>query len=252
MILEALGLSLLAGLATGIGGLIGVIKKPGKKLFGFLMGFTAGLMLTISFMELLAESWEIAGYQIAIFGFLLGALFMMGVDALLPHIRFSVKEKGFLCRGKSKACDRLFKVGILTMIGITIHNLPEGVLIGAGYSHLPKFGLVIALAIAIHNIPEGIATAVPLYKSGVSKLKSLGLATFSGLVEPIGALVALLFLKSFTSFVPFSLAFAGGVMIFITLDELIPVARKEHEHMTALGILTGIVFMMLISGFFGL
>ncbi len=142
--------------------------------------------------------------------------------------------------------------GVLLALGITVHNLPEGIAVGAGYMHTPRFGVFIAMAILLHNIPEGIATALPLCTSGVSKWDSFKVALFSGLVEPIGALAAALFLISFQSFVPGALAFAGGVMMFITLDELIPVARQYgHQHYTAVGIILGSIFVFLLSGLFG-
>jgi ZIP family zinc transporter len=118
--------------------------------------------------------------------------------------------------------------------------------------HAPKFGLFIALAIMLHNIPEGIATALPLWKSGVGKWDSFRVALFSGMVEPIGALAAVVFLKSFQNLLPGALAFAGGVMMFITLDELIPAAREHgHQHYTAIGIILGSLFVFVLSGLLG-
>ena len=191
-ILNIFLLSLLAGLATGVGGLIAVIRKPGKRSFGFLMGFASGVMVTLSFTELVPEALESSGYLITIIGFGLGALFMFLIDFLIPHIRFAKEEKNVFDA-------KLLKTGMLVAIGIAIHNIPEGIAIGAGYVHKPKFGLFIALAIALHNIPEGIATALPLCKGGYCRWKSFKIALYSGLVEPIGALVAALFLISFTS-----------------------------------------------------
>jgi ZIP family zinc transporter len=118
--------------------------------------------------------------------------------------------------------------------------------------YTPRFGLFIAMAILLHNIPEGIATALPLCKSGVYKWNAFRVALFSGLAEPVGALIAVLFLRAFQSLVPAALAFAGGVMMFITLDELIPTAREHgHQHFTALGIICGSIFVFLLSGIFG-
>ena len=146
----------------------------------------------------------------------------------------------------------LLTTGLLIAIGITIHNLPEGIAVGAGFMHMPKFGLFIALAIMLHNIPEGIAVAMPLCKSGVCRWDSFRAALFSGLVEPVGALFAVLFLSSFQVFVPAALAFAGGVMMFITLDELVPAAREHgHQHFTAIGIILGAIFVFVLSGVFG-
>jgi len=155
--------------------------------------------------------------------------------------------------GQNQITDRkLFKTGMLLAIGITIHNIPEGIAVGAGYLHQPQFGVFIAMAILLHNIPEGIATALPLNKCGVCRWDAFRTAFLSGLAEPVGALVAALFLTSFTGFLPAALAFAGGVMLFITLDELLPAAREHgHQHWTAMGIIAGSIFVLVLSGIFG-
>ena len=273
-ILDAFLLSLLAGLGTGLGGLIAVIRKPGKRSFGCLMGITAGVMITLSFLELVNEAWKLQGYLTATIGFAAGAVFMLVIDVLIPHMRFGEVEapqpeipveqnlehptcfgrhrhRGF--RQSSKVTDeRLYQTGVLLALGITIHNIPEGIAVGAGYMHMPEFGIFIAMAILLHNIPEGIATALPLSESGIRRWDSFKVALLSGLAEPIGALAAALFLKSFSFLIPGALAFAGGVMMFITLDELIPAAREHgHQHYTAVGIIIGTVFVFLLSGLFG-
>jgi ZIP family zinc transporter len=273
-ILNAFLLSLLAGLGTGLGGLIAVIRKPGKRLFGFLMGITAGVMITLSFLELVNEAWRLQGFLTATIGFAAGASFMLVIDIVIPHIRFGERETTLFeqpakqdvnreahfrrhrhgqYRPSARVIDpQLLKTGTLLAIGITIHNIPEGIAVGAGYLHLPEFGLFIAVAILLHNIPEGIATALPLCKGGVCRWDSFRVALFSGLTEPIGALLAALFLKSFDFFIPGALAFAGGVMVFITLDELVPTAREHgHQHYIAVGIILGAIFVFLLSGLFG-
>lgn len=268
-------LSLAAGLGTGIGGLIAVIRLPGKRMFGLLMGITAGVMISLSFLELVNEAWELAGFWTATIGFGGGAFFMFLLDFLAPHIRFGEKEiriredhstqdtsryfsspkrKRFgNFRQRNHITDhKLLRTGILLAIGITIHNIPEGIAVGAGYMHGPEFGFFIAAAILLHNIPEGIATALPLCKSGVCRWDSFRTAFLSGLAEPVGALTAGFFLYSFDKYVPLALAFAGGVMMFITLDELIPAAREHgHQHATAIGIILGSIFVFLLSGIFG-
>lgn len=272
-IITAFLLSLIAGLGTSIGGLIAVIRRPGPRQYGFLMGVTAGVMISLSFLELVNEAWEMQGFVTATIGFATGALFMFGLDVTIPHIRFGEEEvtygtdsgtnSGLLPRHHGRhrfgrfrnhtvLDQKLLKSGILIAIGITIHNIPEGIAVGAGYMHEPAFGIFIALAILLHNIPEGIATALPLCKSGVCRWDSFRVAFLSGLAEPFGALMAALFLTSFQGFIPGALAFAGGVMVFITLDELIPAAREYgHHHSTAIGIITGAIFVFLLSGFFG-
>jgi ZIP family zinc transporter len=243
--LTILLLSLAAGLGTGLGGLIAILRKPGQRSFGFLMGFAAGVMLTLSFLELVAEAWRLSGYLVATIGFGAGAFLMLLIDVITPHIRFGEAEA-------DTADGRLLRTGMLMAIGISIHNIPEGTAVGAGYMHLPQFGVFIAVAIALHNVPEGIATALPLCKGGMCKRDSFRIAFLSGLVEPIGALAAALLLRSFHGLVPAALAFAGGVMVFLTLDELLPTAREHgHQHFTAIGIILGAMFVFLLSGALG-
>jgi len=244
-VLNILLLSLIAGLATGIGGLVVVFRRPGKKTLGLMMGLAAGVMITLSFTQLLPEAIHTGGFYTALIGFILGSAFMFLIDEFFPHQHFAVKEKGIIN-------PKLFRTGMLIMIGILIHNIPEGIAVGAGYLHMPKFGILIAIAIALHNIPEGIATVVPLCAAGCSRLKAFKLALLSGLAEPVGAVVAALFLKNFIGLIPGALAFAAGVMIFITLDELVPIAHEHgHAHMISLGTLIGIVLMLSVSHFFG-
>ncbi len=197
-------------------------------------------MLAISVFELIPHAIDIGGMKISIIAFLAGTIFISIVDLLLPHIRFNVKEKGMGLK--------IFKVGMLVAIGISIHNVPEGFVIGVGYQYTPDLGLLIAAAIALHNIPEGLITVLPLYAGGFSKTKSVLIALLSGLVEPIGAILAYFFLSGFPSLIPTSLAFASGVMIFITIDELIPVAiqYEKKQHIVALGIVIGIAALLLL------
>ncbi len=239
-------LSVIAGLATGLGGIIAAIKTPGKKIFGLLMGFASGVMVTLSFIGLIGETIMHKGILIAVIGFTIGAVLMFLLDMILPHIHFAhKKEKGLINIG-------MYKIGLLIAIGIFIHNVPEGIAIGAGYLHLPQFGLMIAIAIGLHNIPEGIATVLPIFYSGITKKKAVKIAFLTGLAEPIGAVAAALFLARFTSLVPVALAMAGGVMVYITLDELIPCAYSHGDkHFASVGIIVGAVFMMLLSGLLG-
>jgi zinc transporter, ZIP family len=278
MIWNILALSTIASLGTGLGGMIAVIRQPGRRMFGLLMGVTAGVMITLSFVDLVNHALELAGVWTTTIGFALGAFFMLLIDILIPHIRFGEKEfDGFKKQDIKKGIEQdeqghfkqhrnkwgwkskthitdasLLKTGLLVGLGIAIHNTPEGIAVGAGYAHAPAFGIFIATAITLHNIPEGIATALPLYKSGMSRRRAAVFALLSGLTEPIGALLAGLVLTSFDALVPAALAFAGGVMVFITLDELIPMAREYgHQHYTAIGIILGAVFVFILSGVLG-
>jgi ZIP family zinc transporter len=271
----AIVISFIASLGTGLGGLLVIIHKPGNRSYSFLMGLTSGVMISLSFLELVNKAWEYKGLWTAMIGFGAGAFFMYVIDILVPHIRFGEVEnpgegmqkdlegtppsRGFRHRFGHihmpvRNIDfKLFRTGLLLAIGITIHNLPEGFAVGSGYMDSPKFGILIAAAIMLHNIPEGMATALPMYESGVSRWSSFRIALISGFAEPIGAVLAAGLLNVFRGLVPFSLAFAGGVMMFITLDELVPAARQGgHQHHTALGIILGSLAVFLLAGLIGI
>ncbi|MFQ6075229.1 MAG: ZIP family metal transporter [Candidatus Bathyarchaeia archaeon] len=182
-ILQPFLLSLIAGSATGIGGLVVLVfGRVSDRIMGFLIGFAGGVMLIVSFLDLFIEALAILSYLEVTLAFAVGALFMMAIDLALPHMELGRWERGVVD-------SRLFKTGLVIAIGITLHNLPEGLVVSAGYAHIPKLGLLIAITICLHNIPEGIATATPLTLAGVGKLRASALAFLSGLTEPIGALI---------------------------------------------------------------
>jgi ZIP family zinc transporter len=170
---------------------------------------------------------------------------MMAIDLSLPHIEFGVWEEGVKDR-------HLFNSGLVIAVGMSIHNLPEGMVVSAGYSHVPELGILVAIMICLHNIPEGIATVSPLLKAGVDGWRAVGLATLSGLVEPMGALIGILIITSIgVDIVGWGLGFAAGVMTYVTIDELIPVAHEycseNHKHMVSSGLLIGMVFAMILG-----
>lgn len=135
-------------------------------------------------------------------------------------------------------------------VGIALHNFPEGLAVGSSYAYLPELGLTVAIAMAIHNIPEGLAITIPACLSGCSKYSAFRLALFSGLAEKVGALVSVLLMDVFSGFLPFGLAFAAGIMVFITLDEIIPAASQNgHEHWTSLAIIAGSMIIFILLGF---
>ncbi len=241
---ESFLLSLIAGSATGIGGLIVLqTKNLSKRYIGFSMGFASGIMLTISFLNLFAEALRMLTYLNAVFAFSVGALLMIFLDLALPHMELGRKEKGIV---ESK----LFKTGLLVAIGISLHNIPEGLVVSAGYAHLPRLGVLIAIAIFAHNIPEGIATAVPLLMARTKGSRIAGLTFLSGLAETLGALIGssmISFLGATDQVVGDGLAFAAGVMTYITVDELIPIAHEHgHKHAVSVGLLLGVIFPLFL------
>ena len=241
-------LSLIAGSMTGVGGLIILaFGRISDRIMGFLMGFAGGVMLIVSFLDLCTEALAIISYQEVVLAFTMGALFIMTIDLILPHIELGRWEEGVVD-------SRLFKTGLIITIGMSLHNFPEGLVISTGYAHMPKLGLLIAIMICLHNIPEGIATVTPLTLAGVGKHKAVALAFLSGLTEPIGALIGATILSALGGsehFIGMGLAFAAGVMIYITVDELIPAAHEygtqKYKHMISTGLLSGMIFAQLIA-----
>jgi ZIP family zinc transporter len=237
--------SFLAGAATAVGGALVLLRKPGVRMYNFLMGFAGGVMLSLAFTQLLGESIQLGGLELAIAGFSVGAFAIFVLDTALPHMHFATKEKGIIDL-------KMLKLGTLIAIGIALHNLPEGMAVAAGYASTPALGVLIAIGIALHNIPEGIATALPLREAGLSKKKTFVITMLSGLAEPLGALLIYFFLSGFPQFIPMTLAFAAGVMVFITLDEILVATKEKHQHSTPFGILIGIIFVMILSKMFGI
>jgi ZIP family zinc transporter len=238
-VLSIVLLSVLAGLGTGLGGLVVLVRKPGEKLFVFLIGLAAGLMIMLSFMELLFDSLRMSGLYPAALGFMAGSLLLFTLDFLLPH-KHIVSEKGVIEA-------KMLRTGTLIAIGISLHNLPEGIAVASGYSYAPEIGLIITIAIALHNIPEGIAIALPIRMSGATRWDAFRVALLSGLTEPIGAIIAAVFLTALPELTPFALSFAAGVMVFITMDELIPIAHEHgHEHFTSFGLIVGFILTLVL------
>jgi len=160
-------LSLLASLATGLGGIIVVVlKNVSNRIVSASMGFASGVMLLVAFNNLFLQASELLPQIQLMVIFSAGAIMMILLDLVLPHIELtSRKDTG--------ASSKIAKTGILIAIGIAIHNFPEGVVVAAGYFHEPRLGLIIAIAILFHNIPEGIATAIPLSLAKMKKSKFL-------------------------------------------------------------------------------
>ncbi len=258
-VIYALLLTLGAGLATVIGGLIPFFAgRTSRWLLPFSLGLSAGVMIYISFMEMLAESQhtlveiygEGLGATYAILAFFGGIAIVALIDALVPseenphHIR-GVED---LTHEPEAEPDKrgLKRVGFMTALAIGIHNLPEGVATFITSMEEPSLGVVIASAVAIHNIPEGIAVAIPIYYATRNRGKALLYTLFSGLAEPIGGLLAFLILAPFITPVLMAvvLAMVAGFMVFISIDELLPSARVYGEaHTSIVGFVVGMAIM---------
>jgi len=236
--LELLFLASLSGVTTLIGCLIAFYIKNKKTIVPIGIGFSAGIMIAISFLELIVESSQMISELLVMLAFSFGFLVLMFFDILLPHMHF-IKEKGEM--------KTFVRVGYLVSIGIILHDFPEGFAMASSYFLNRSLGILVALAIAIHNIPEEFALALPL---AITKKKRLllKLAIASALAEPMGAIVGIFAISIFPSLIPFFMAFAAGAMVFISVDEFVPLAGKFKEgHYFAVGLLLGILVYVLLS-----
>lgn len=246
-------LSTLAGLSTLIGGAFGLIsKRPGPRFMALTLGFSAGVMIYISFVTLLQSGIESLGPGPAHLAFFLGMGAMFLVDALIPHDYFDTHDHGHGSADEHKSA--LMKTGLFVALGIGIHNFPEGMASFVGALQDPSLGISIAIAIAIHNIPEGLAVAAPVYAASGSRKKALLWTFLSGIAEPLGAALAALILLPFLTdaVLGYVVSSVAGIMVFISLDELIPTSRSYgKEHLSILGVAIGMGIMFLTLWWIG-
>jgi len=240
IILFAFLLSFLAGISTTIGAIVAFfIKKPTHKILAFTLGFSAGVMVNVSFVELLIKAIDTIGFLYANLAFLAGLLTIFAIDVLIPHEYVAEKFE-------SKD-PKLMKAGILTAMGIAIHNFPEGFATFAGALHSIEVGTLLAIAISLHNIPEGLSVSIPIFYATRNKRKALLYSFASGIFEPIGALIGAAFLLPFMTAHLLSsvLAFVAGIMVYISFAELLPAAHEYGKgHMVEVGVISGMAIMM--------
>lgn len=256
-VLIAFGLTLFAGLATGIGSLIGFLsKKFNPKFLATSLGFSAGVMIYVSFVEilkkanasLLIEYGEKMGHWMTALGFFAGIALIAIIDKLIPSGENPHEIEKTNMNNPSDKHVKLMRMGLFSALAIGIHNFPEGLATFMAALSDPTLGITIAVAIAIHNIPEGLAISTPVYFATGSRKKAFVLSFLSGLAEPIGALIGYLLLKQFIGDALFGFVFAGvaGIMVYISLDELLPTAEEYGEHHLAIyGLIAGMVVMSL-------
>lgn len=260
-------LTFLAGFATSIGAILAFFsEKDNYFLLSIGMGFSAGVMIYVSFMEILVKSKEsftqiysseITGEILTIICFFTGIILTAIIDKIIPEDLnpHESKSDGQLRELKSETKSSLIinsklrRTGIFTAIAIAIHNFPEGFATFVSALENPTIGITIAFAIAIHNIPEGMAVSLPIYHATGEKKKAFWYATLSGLAEPLGAIVGFLFLLPFMGELTLGIIFGivAGIMIYISFDELLPASRVYGKaHTTIVGISLG-MFVMAIS-----
>jgi len=256
-VLFAFGLTLLAGLSTGIGsGLAFFAKKTNQAFLSVALGFSAGVMIYVSFIEifikaktaLVTELGPTNGYTATTVAFFGGVLLIAMIDRFVPSFEnpHDIKKIEELNRSQVGVDHSLLRMGLFSAMAIGIHNFPEGLATFASALRDPALGISIAVAIAIHNIPEGIAVSVPVYYATGSRRKAFVLSFLSGLSEPIGALLGFVVLINFINDFVFGVLFAGvaGIMVFISLDELLPAAQQYGKpHQAIYGLIAGMAIM---------
>jgi ZIP family zinc transporter len=262
----ALLLALLAGLSTGIGSVIAYfIRKPKDWQLSLILGFSAGVMVYISFAELLHAAIANVGFVTANLGFFVGIAFIAIVDILVPHEykheHVGNSRSSSVSQNKTRQesevqpsapltveqRSNLRRAGMLIALGIAIHNFPEGLAVFSGAVTGDRtFGLLVAIAIALHNIPEGISVSVPISEATGNRRRAFVYSFLSGLTEPLGAIIgyAILFPFLTPTLVYTLLAFSAGIMVYISLDEILPTAHLYgKQHFVILGVLAGMLVM---------
>jgi ZIP family zinc transporter len=308
--LIAILLTFIAGMATSIGAILGILnKKPAPRFQSFILAFSAGVMIYLSFNELYNQAQHLLGIPIALLFLVAGIGLALFLDLVLPendnvhdHMINTKKNGHYQHRwgqrrndekvthqnigmnaptfsswvqqsdpeqnaqqdlkvkseqqpnGKPEKCEMLFciddsksgKIGLLAMIAIFIHNIPEGLATFSASLIDIHLGVQIMFAIMLHNIPEGITVAVPIYTSTKSRKKAFWYATFSGMAEPIGALLAWAILSVYltTEVLMGLFAFVAGIMIYISVDVLLPTAKSmEYKHTSVIGFTLGMIVL---------
>jgi ZIP family zinc transporter len=263
-VLLAFALTLLAGLATGVGSAIAfVARRTNTRFLAVALGFSAGVMIYVSFVEifqkareaLTAQHGEAVGAWLTVAAFFGGVAVIALIDKLVPsyenpHEMHSIEEmdQGAAALPKDETHDfaRLRRAGLMAAVAIGVHNFPEGLATFSAALSDPALGVAIAVAIAVHNIPEGMAVSVPIFYATGDRKKAFLYSFLSGLSEPVGALIGFVALRPFFTPTTFGLLFAGvaGIMVYISLDQLLPSAEEYGEHhLCILGLLSGMAVM---------
>lgn len=233
-------------------------KDVSPKANTLFLGFAAGVMVAASFFSLLlpafegAEGWGTWSFVPVVIGFLLGGVFLVLLDKLVPHLHFGTNEE--------EGPHVVLKKPLKLFFAVTIHNIPEGLAVGFAFGAAASLGteaaylaaLALAIGIAIQNFPEGTAVALPMRNATGSRAKAFAYGAFSGIVEPVFAVVGYFLAAALEAAQPWLLAFAAGAMIFVVAEDIIPDAKVEdHPHLGTWGVMAGFAVMMVLDVVFG-
>jgi zinc transporter, ZIP family len=254
-VLLAFGLTMIAGLSTGIGSALAFFtKKTNKRVLSISLGFSAGVMIFVSLAELYGESvttlsgllGKTQGQWMGLLAFFSGILLIAIIDRLIPEVE-NPHELDLVESMDNPITKRhLLRLSGFTALAIVLHNLPEGLATFISALQKPSIAYPIVLAIAIHNIPEGIAVSIPMYYATGSRRKAFFLSFLSGLSEPVGALIFYVIFRPIVGDMMLGILFGvvAGIMIYISIDELLPSAQKYGEHhLSIYGMIIGMLVM---------
>ena len=232
-------LASLSVITTLLGVTLAIYIGKSERVIAVGIGFSAGIMLLISFFELIPAAMAKTGIGITSITFILGMLIVAALHWIIPHTHL-VEEKGAFRQ-------TLLRTAYLVAFGLILHDVPEGFAMANSYIASPSLGVLVALAIAIHNIPEEFAMAVPIVM--VKSRRFLYMAAFlSGLAEPLGAVIGLVAVQIHPAFNPMFMAFAAGAMVFVSVHELLPMARRYHKtHLFTLGAIISVFIYVLLA-----
>ncbi|UOQ84155.1 ZIP family metal transporter [Gracilibacillus salinarum] len=237
--------------------LVFATKTINQKLLDSMLGFAGGVMIAASYWSLLAPAIEsskdnaIGSWFPAAFGFMLGGVFLWGIDKILPHLHPNAKvqtAEGFAAKKQKRST--------LLVLAITLHNIPEGLAVGIAFGALANGGteaalagaITLAIGIGIQNFPEGVAVAMPLRGEGMSRRKSFFYGQFSGMVEPMAAVIGAFAVSFFEPLLPYALSFAAGAMIFVVAEEVIPSSQEQgNKDLASMSLMIGFVLMMILD-----
>jgi ZIP family zinc transporter len=231
-------------------------KEIKPRTLNLMLGFAAGIMIAASYWSLLepaikmSEEQNVIAWIPAAIGFLLGGLFLLLIDKILPHLHSG------LAINEAEGMKTSWERSTLLVLAITLHNIPEGLAVGVAFGALANSSdiatlagaVVLAIGIGIQNFPEGTAVSVPLRREGLSRLKAFNYGQLSGFVEPVSAVFGAYLVLAITPLLPYALSFAAGAMIFVVVEELIPVSQQGHEtDLSTIGVMIGFTVMMILD-----
>jgi ZIP family zinc transporter len=227
-------------IGTGIGGLIAFfIGNASNRFLGFVLEFSAGIMISVVCFELIPEAFELGGVLPALTGIVLGVVAIIFIEEFIKKSNFSVSKY---------ANNNILRAGILMAVGIALHNFPEGFAVGSAFKASRTLGFTITSVIIIHDIPEGIAMAVPMRVGGFSRIRSFIYTLLSGVPMGVGALLGAVLGNVSKEMISVCLGFAGGAMLYIVLGEMIPESKRIYlGRLSSIGNIIGIICGIIIS-----